>query len=410
MTLAHVITQESMSAQCQCDKCVYERDPASFVARVIDLHSLPSSLTRLIAIGDAYMQDGLYRRAVEAYVEVILAIRSHRIADADIDEGVGVIALGDVYHALGTALVECGSWREGHLIWCLGFIAFPAHKFLQEAHSRLTEMVVFAGQPHLAGNPAADICEYFEFLKSSQICADDFVSSQLRLRGCLPCYSGGLVTTSNKSIEHSWRPINQSVSRIYLSKCAVLTPSECAWVILEAERHAASSGAGWTTSRHYAVPTTDLPVYAIPDVCAWFGKLMVDLIGPLLTAAFTLPSQNCCNVSVLDAFIVKYSVPIAGDKTTAAAQRYLPLHVDQSTHSMVISLNSLSSYQGGGTFFADLGSSIRIGDHALVYIDCLLYLLVCYIVVVVGIVVVVIVCFLRPRSHRCVSRRFVARG
>ena len=56
-----------------------------------------------------------------------------------------------------------------------------------------------------------------------------------------------------------------------------------------------------------------------------------------------------------DAFIVKYRCDSVG------SQRYLPIHIDQSTHSFTIALNSMEEYDGGGTYFVDLGAAIRIG-------------------------------------------------
>lgn len=46
------------------------------------------------------------------------------------------------------------------------------------------------------------------------------------------------------------------------------------------------------------------------------------------------------------------------DETTRP-QRYLPLHMDQSTHSLTIALNTTDAYTGGGTFFVDLNKAIR---------------------------------------------------
>jgi len=45
-------------------------------------------------------------------------------------------------------------------------------------------------------------------------------------------------------------------------------------------------------------------------------------------------------------------------------RRYLPLHTDQSSHSFVLALNQREEYEGGGTYFADLGATISVGEIA----------------------------------------------
>ena len=43
-------------------------------------------------------------------------------------------------------------------------------------------------------------------------------------------------------------------------------------------------------------------------------------------------------------------------------QRFLPLHYDQSTHSIVIALNSALDFSGGGTYFDDLNEAISLDE------------------------------------------------
>ena len=74
---------------------------------------------------------------------------------------------------------------------------------------------------------------------------------------------------------------------------------------------------GWTTSRHYAVPTTDIPVHEVTSVRQWFNVSLRDRLWPLLAGQFGVPSSA---LRVIDAFVVKY---------TAGSQCSLPLHCDQ---------------------------------------------------------------------------------
>ena len=90
--------------------------------------------------------------------------------------------------------------------------------------------------------------------------------------------------------------------RAFVQK-GVLTPEECALTVSEVEAHVAASPNGWTTSRHYAVPTTDIPVHAVPSVLERFNGILVGRIFPLLAAQFQVTAGR---IRVIDAFVVKY--------------------------------------------------------------------------------------------------------
>jgi hypothetical protein len=122
----------------------------------------------------------------------------------------------------------------------------------------------------------------------------------------------------------------------------------------------------FTICRHYAVPTTDIPVHSIPSLKDWFCTLLRDRIFPLLAKQFCASRTSTCNCArssssstsssssvkwrVHDAFVVKYS---------HMAQRHLPVHADQSTHSLTIALNGSDCFEGGGTFFVHLDKALK---------------------------------------------------
>ena len=107
----------------------------------------------------------------------------------------------------------------------------------------------------------------------------------------------------------------------------------------------AAARGGWTTSRHYAVPTTDLPVHEIPSLLPLWNAFLARSLGPFLHACFPkIVRAGGSNVRVHDAFVVRYD---------ADAQRYLPAHIDQSEISVTLALNALGEYEGGGTTFPD---------------------------------------------------------
>ena len=62
-----------------------------------------------------------------------------------------------------------------------------------------------------------------------------------------------------------------------------------------------------------------------------------------------MASGGYARLRVHDAFLVKYS---------AGAQALLPVHSDESMYSLTIALNSADEFAGGGTYFADLDTSL----------------------------------------------------
>jgi len=135
---------------------------------------------------------------------------------------------------------------------------------------------------------------------------------------------------------------------------ALLTPKECKQVIDWTEKEAQNRpGKGWTTDRHYDVPTTDLPVHEIPSLLPFFNDLLRCRLRPLLAKQFgeDVVGKEGRNVEVHDAFVVKYDAK--------GGQHHLPLHRDESTHSFTIALNDIGEYMGGGTYITKLGRSVR---------------------------------------------------
>jgi hypothetical protein len=132
----------------------------------------------------------------------------------------------------------------------------------------------------------------------------------------------------------------------------IITPNECKDIIQWAELAAQERKDGWTTSRHYAVPTTDIPIHEVPIILKWFNNVLVHRLRLLLALQFgkNEVGKNGCNIHIHDAFVVQYD---------SKKQRHLPLHRDQSTHSFTIALNQRNEYDGGGTFVAKINDSLR---------------------------------------------------
>jgi len=117
----------------------------------------------------------------------------------------------------------------------------------------------------------------------------------------------------------------------------ILDANECQQMVQLAETYHGNKYDGdhnnnWTTSRHYAVPTTDVPIYQIPELLAWFNEQLKCSIFPAMHTNFDI--DNTFRLRIFDAFLVKYDA--------STGQKRLPLHNDQSEYSLTIAMNSLN--------------------------------------------------------------------
>ena len=176
---------------------------------------------------------------------------------------------------------------------------------------------------------------------------------------------------------------------IFATRVGVIDEEECEFVIGLAEQHAARRG-GWTTGRHYSVPTTDIPVSEVLTTTTkgsgggervllrWFNNVCRTRIFPLLARLYPEYVSAPHMLKVNDAFVVKYEY--------SARQRHLPLHTDQSVLSLTIALNAATAsaedddndeeeedeegkgkreespleltFSGGGTYFESIGKAL----------------------------------------------------
>lgn len=139
----------------------------------------------------------------------------------------------------------------------------------------------------------------------------------------------------------------KDLKKVYVSKAAVFSETDCEFVIREAE---ICASVGWTNNRHKAYPTSDIPLYNCSNVLVLFNKTLQEKIFPMLASIY-----QCESIHVHDAFIVKYS------SDNEKIQRHLPHHFDQSTHSLTIALNSHGDeFRGGGTVFGSSDNALAI--------------------------------------------------
>mmetsp|Transcript_47977 Transcript_47977/g.102735 ORF Transcript_47977/g.102735 Transcript_47977/m.102735 type:complete len:409 (+) Transcript_47977:49-1275(+) len=158
---------------------------------------------------------------------------------------------------------------------------------------------------------------------------------------------------------------------------AVCSVEECAWVLGEVQRVAAAvaagqakaapavarqgldegtdSDAGWTTARHGAYATTDLPCSCIPKVDEWVRDRLQKVVLPQIARRHGWISdaqEDGSRLVFRDLFFVRYS---------AMGQSGLALHRDGSLISFNILLNEPTDFDGGGTFIEADNKAYQIG-------------------------------------------------
>lgn len=136
----------------------------------------------------------------------------------------------------------------------------------------------------------------------------------------------------------------------------LLTRQECRDILEQCRGLSA-----WTTSRHSAFPTTDIPLLSSDTP---FPSLLVEQqlrqrLLPRLASYYGFhPTRG--DLDFRDLFIVKYA---------ADAQRGLDLHTDGCLISFNILLSHENDFQGGGTFFASIGRTLRLQQGDCVHHD-----------------------------------------
>ena len=122
----------------------------------------------------------------------------------------------------------------------------------------------------------------------------------------------------------------------------LLPPEEASSYVDAMETYAAQNG-GWTTKRHDAYPTTDIPVKNTP-LAGKISAMVRDRVFPILSKVYGFKTKY---LSIRDLFFVKYE---AGE-----GQNSLEFHRDGSLLSFNILCNRSSEFDGGGTLFEALG-------------------------------------------------------
>lgn len=332
---------------CRCALCRYENLVGSLSQNQGDL-----SVEELLAVGELYLGQGKHSTAI-ALLEAALELEERRRRD-----GVQTFedwTWGRTVHALGAAYLALGRWRIAHETWLrvppVAGDLCPLPVELEEIRAKLW------CYPHVRVGEATAVTASV----APQVDGRRTVSMELDGRE-----GDGWETLLDGSI--------------FLSPLPVISLQQCQAFINEAEEESVRSGFGWTTQRHYAAPTTDIPLHRLPQALAWFNVLWRDTIAPSLLKQFLRSGERKGPVylSIHDAFLVRYRCEEEWDLVKRAyegnaveelsevdpatsAQRHLPLHTDESTLSFVLPLNAPSGdpgFVGGGTYFAALQKAV----------------------------------------------------
>ena len=138
--------------------------------------------------------------------------------------------------------------------------------------------------------------------------------------------------------------------KVYLEK-DLLSRDLCQDIINKAEAYALDQvddqgNDGWTTNRHIAYPTTDIPVESIFGTLSSLHAYVDCHLLPHIAKNFNLNEEN---LHIGELFVAKYQHEDSSDKKEP--QTGLPAHVDGTPYSFVAALNDGTEYENGGTSF-----------------------------------------------------------
>ena len=154
-------------------------------------------------------------------------------------------------------------------------------------------------------------------------------------------------------------PCNQSKRnpfyhiRSYQAERADLLPD-----LVTAIERAAHARGGWTTKRHAAYPTTDIPLEEAPELLPWFLQLRTKLIVPVIRRDYNVNVEG-----FHDIFLIKY-------EAKDGSQDHLDYHRDSSLLSFTMLLNDPSEFEGGGTKFKGLNDTVLQHEVGMLTIHC----------------------------------------
>lgn len=112
----------------------------------------------------------------------------------------------------------------------------------------------------------------------------------------------------------------------------------------------------WTTDRHSAFATTDIPIRANAEL-QFLEQLIKERLFSELADHYGF---NCSDLEFRDIFLVKYA---------AHAQRGLKLHTDGCLFSLTLLISHENDFEGGGTYYQSIDQVIHLEQGDCAYHD-----------------------------------------
>lgn len=359
--------ENSKFCNCKCIRCLWEqiKDSGKF-GKISDF--------ALLSLVDFYMRESNYTEAQDICRVLIARL------DPKEDSGVSLGSpekqiLGRVYHALGGCFLESeGAWSASNLIWTEGYQFSSTYPPLAQSIKSLfrfpTITLKYKSQPEYIETKTinSDSLHFTEFNVSNYKISCTIQSQEIKdNKVCKTDPTETEIDNLSFSFNQYQSPSSSDKSEnIFMTVgTPIFSLAECNRVIRLTEEQV-KKGQGWTTSRHYAVPTTDVAIADCPKLLSWFNQILSEILAPLFRVQFKdeFPVEEDVVFFVHDAFIVKYE-----SLNEESSQRLLPLHCDQSSHSFVLALNSQyeedskseEGFSGGGTYFTDIDKTLSPG-------------------------------------------------
>ncbi|SAL99824.1 hypothetical protein [Absidia glauca] len=116
----------------------------------------------------------------------------------------------------------------------------------------------------------------------------------------------------------------------------LLTQDECQTIL---DQLPGATSTEWTTARHSAFPTTDIPIATTPSLRYLMPLLQDRLVSSVLAPIYGFARHQ---LGFRDLFLVRYD---------SQAQQGLAPHTDGCLMSFSILINSPDDFEGGGTLF-----------------------------------------------------------
>lgn len=338
--------EDAASLRC-CIAGDFDAHPLGASIRALDLHfrrvagELEDAAVAAVRRGDIEGAGRQLRSAAEASVRG--ACRLNLLLLSAIGAG-----LGQRWLVYAWALIENAAHARGHRALSLAAAACPEHAELTAEAAKRSAYAAAAVPP----GADADAIDAGDRLRAFEVPVERARDAAL----CCARFGG-------------------ERELIVQTRRRVLSREECAAAVERAEEHAAAGG-GWSSSRHVAYSTTDLPLHEVCTLLPWFNEAMRTTLLPLVASAagfgrLLRPLGGACALRVHDAFLVKYEAGEApaeaeGEAPRGAAaqsepQSELHAHQDQSLISFTVGLNEADEYGGGGTHFECLGATLGSG-------------------------------------------------